>query len=173
MRRSMQTNSTVIAFIFLLLASSCKDPGVDSPKPVPIPTPSGIWVEILDAQIDADLMPHFPPSPPSLDCGFIVTVKNLSTTDTLSGLSIPDVDVFSPDSLGRIDLMFIPLTRVWDGQLLPNEMDTVSVGGWSNRVSRIPCGELAHFHSRICKGDSVISEFRSQEIHCWCVSGMR
>ena len=169
MTSRVRPTKVLIACLIMLSLSSCTDSGVDSNKTMPIPASPGVSVEILQASINADLMPHYPPTPPSLDCGFVAVVMNLSSADTLSGLSIPYVDVFSPDSLGRINLIFIPLSRAWDGRLLPNETDTVSVGGWSNAVSRIPCDEMVHFHSKVCKADSLIKEFASQEMLCQCV----
>jgi hypothetical protein len=89
----------------------------------PPATLDDLSVRYLEGYIEANLMPVVPPDP--IVCRITVLAQNSNPTETLSGLSLPQADVFLDSSNQRLGT--ITFGSSWDGQLGPNDQDRKSV----------------------------------------------
>lgn len=127
----------LIGFLFF----NCKDNAV-SPGAL-----DDLETRFLSRYISADLMPVIPPDP--IFCQLVLLAKNKSSTSSLAGLSIPEGDVFLNSTNARLGT--ISFSTTWDGQLGPNEEDTLRLTKVMSKTSLFtpPCEQYAYLHLTI------------------------
>jgi len=106
-----------IALIALaaILSFQCKNDTV-SPNVL-----DNLETRFLGGYISASLMPVIPPDP--IYCQLTLLAKNKSSSTSLSGLSMPQAEVFLDSTNQRLGT--ISFSTTWDGSLGPSEQDTV------------------------------------------------
>jgi len=140
-----------VAIILLMgfLFFTCKDNTV-SPGAL-----DNLETRFLSGYISADLMPVIPPDP--IFCQLVLLAKNKSLTSSLVGLSIPEGDMFLNSTNARLGT--ISFSTIWDGQLGPNEEDTLRLSKVMSKTSLFTpsCEQYVYLHLTI-KNQSIASK---------------
>lgn len=135
--QSLQTTAAVV---------QTKEVPTQQEKTVVLPSleqPSGklenLDVRFLSGRIEANLMPVVPPDP--ITGEIVLLMENKSASDALSGLEIPQADVFLDSTDQRLGT--ITFSTDWDGRLAPAEQDTVRLTKVMAQSSPFdpPCGK--------------------------------
>lgn len=82
-----------------------------------------VEVRFSSGWISADLMPFVPPDP--IIARIVVLARNIDSSQAVSGLRLPEAEVFLNSSRERLGL--IRLSSNWDGHLGAGEQDTVEL----------------------------------------------
>jgi hypothetical protein len=126
-----------ITFLGLLLFS-CKNDGV-SPGPF-----DNLETRFLSGFISANLEPVVPPDP--IFCQLVLLARNTSSSASLTGLGIPEADVFLDSTNARLGT--ISFSTTWDGQLGSGEGDTVRLSKVTSQTPLFaaPCEQYVYLN---------------------------
>jgi hypothetical protein len=151
-----------IALIALaaILSFQCKNDTV-SPNVL-----DNLETRFLSGYISADLMPVIPPDP--IYCQLTLLAKNKSSSTSLSGLSMPQAEVFLDSTNQRLGT--ISFSTTWDGSLGPSEQDTVRLTKVVSQTSLFtpPCEEYVYLNLIIRDQSNVSITLRLDSLLFTC-----
>lgn len=124
-------------------------------------------VRFLNAYIEANLMPVVPPDP--ITCQITLLVENGNATETLTGVSIPQADVFLDSASQRLGT--ISFSTTWDGRLGPNEQDTVRLVKVMSQTALFPppCSDSVYFNLVVNDERNNSKTFKTESLLFTCV----
>ncbi len=107
-------------------------------------------VTTLSQEIGANLMPMVPPDP--VFCRIVLVLRNISRTETISGVSIPQAVVLKGSSGEPLGDVFF--ASAWDGRLDPGERDTVRLVKLESSLQSVPaaCNDYVALNLVVSRG---------------------
>jgi hypothetical protein len=124
-------------------------------------------VQFLSAYIEANLMPVIPPDP--ITCQITLLVQNGNPTETMTGVSIPQAEVFLDSASQRLGT--ISFSTAWDGRIGPNEQDTVHLVKVMSQTTLFPppCSKTVYFNLVVNDERNNSKTFKTESLLFTCV----